>query len=321
MTRLPSTITTWLETLKTNRRLSEHTLKAYAQDIQHLVTLAKDQALDTLTEEDIRYFLVRLHGQGYQPRSLARMLAAWRNFYEWQRAHSGGASNPTAYVRPPKATQPLPQVLSVDQAKALLDRAGLPRPQSAVEWRDQAMFEVLYSSGLRLAELVSLDVQYIHSPNYTSRSWLQLPEHEAVVYGKGGKTRSLPLGKSALQALHAWLKIRPELLPAIATADSRAALFLGVRGKRIHPRVVQRQLEKLAAQAGLPTRVHPHTLRHSFASHLLQSAQDLRAVQELLGHRNISTTQIYTQLDYQQLAKIYDQAHPRASRKKDNADD
>src|SRR5699024_8078030 len=172
----PPRVDTWLQVLKTERRLSEHTLQAYAQDLQHLITLADDQPLDTLTEENIRYFLVRLHAQGYQPRSLARMLAAWRNFFEWRRSTTADSHNPTTYVRPPKASHPLPQVLSVDQAKALLDRAGLPEPQDAIEWRDQAMFEVLYSSGLRLAELVSLDVQYIRTSDHTSRSWLHLPE-------------------------------------------------------------------------------------------------------------------------------------------------
>src|SRR5690606_2818898 len=209
---------------------------------------------------------------------------------------------------------------SVEQAQALLDRPGLPPPKTPADCRDQAMFEVLYSSGLRLAELVSLDWRYLRSGQYESQSWIQLEEGEATLLGKGGKKRSVPLGRKAIQALERWLQERPKLQTACSPEtdpDTPAALVLGPRRKRIAPRVVQRQLNQLATLAGLPVNVHPHSLRHSFASHLLQSAQDLRAVQELLGHSNISTTQIYTRLDFQHLAKAYDQAHPRAGRKHD----
>jgi integrase/recombinase XerC len=178
-----------------------------------------------------------------------------------------------------------------------------------------AMFEVLYSGGLRLSELVGLDWRPLRESGYESRSWIQLDEAEATVLGKGRKTRTVPLGRHAVAALRAWLDVRARLLPPQPDADTRAALFLGSRGRRVSPRVVQLQLDRLAKQVGLPLHVHPHSLRHSFASHLLQSAQDLRAVQELLGHANISTTQIYTRLDFQHLAASYDQAHPRAHRK------
>jgi integrase/recombinase XerC len=204
----------------------------------------------------------------------------------------------------------------VEQVQVLLDRPGLPAPKTPVEYRDQAMFEVLYSSGLRLAELVSLDWRYTHDGAYESQSWILLEEAQATVRGKGSKTRSVPLGSKAVEAIKHWLAARPKFAASDAhDTDASAALFLGVRGQRISPRVVQIQLNKLAALAGLPMHVHPHSLRHSFASHLLQSAQDLRAVQEMLGHANISTTQIYTRLDFQHLAKSYDQAHPRANRK------
>ncbi len=211
--------------------------------------------------------------------------------------------------------------MSVEQAQVLLDHPGLPEPKTPIERRDQAMFEVLYSSGLRLAELVSLDWRYIRSAGYETQSWIQPDEHEVTVKGKGNKTRSVPLGEKAIQAIKRWLEVRDQLAGATARiggagAADAAALFLGARGKRISPRVVQLQLARLATRVGLPVHVHPHILRHSFASHVLQSAQDLRAVQDMLGHANISTTQIYTRLDFQHLAKAYDQAHPRANRKR-----
>lgn len=309
----------WLEYLRGNRRYSSHTLQGYRQDLRHLVSLHPDVPLSDFTESHIRQSVARLHGQGHQPRSLARALAAWRGFFQWWAPSVGLAHNPAAGVRAPKAPRGLPKALSVEQAQVLLDRPGLPEPKTPIECRDQAMFEVLYSSGLRLAELVGLDWRYVRGNGYESHSWIQLDEGQVLVQGKGNKTRSVPLGRLAVDALKRWLSIRPELLGAAvleSDADTYAALFLGARGKRISPRVVQRQLNQVATLAGLPINVHPHSLRHSFASHLLQSAQDLRAVQELLGHSNISTTQIYTRLDFQHLAKAYDQAHPRAGRKR-----
>jgi integrase/recombinase XerC len=179
------------------------------------------------------------------------------------------------------------------------------------------MFELFYSSGLRLSELVSLDLQYTQAKEYTSAGWIDLAEQEVHVLGKGGKRRSVPIGAQARTSLVQWLEARPALALALAQAPETdaTALFLGARGRRISPRVVQSQLSRLALLAGLPTHVHPHVLRHSFASHVLQSAQDLRAVQEMLGHANISTTQLYTRLDFQHLARAYDSAHPRAGRK------
>ncbi|WP_017524824.1 tyrosine recombinase XerC [Pusillimonas noertemannii] len=317
---LPRPMEQWLEYLRANRRYSGHTLQGYRQDLQHLVKLHPGAELHSYTENHIRQSVARLHAQGLQPRSLARALAAWRGFFRWWAPHAGMAHNPAAGVRAPRAPRSLPKALSVEQAQVLLDRPGLPEPKSPVECRDQAMFEVLYSSGLRLAELVSLDWRYLRSGKYESQSWVQLEESEATILGKGGKTRSVPLGGKATQALNRWLQERSKLQGGCSPEtdpDTYAALFLGARGKRISPRVVQRQLNQLASLAGLPVNVHPHSLRHSFASHLLQSAQDLRAVQELLGHSNISTTQIYTKLDFQHLAKAYDQAHPRAGRKHD----
>jgi integrase/recombinase XerC len=316
---LPVSMEQWLAYLQGNRRYSSHTLAAYRQDLHHLIDCHPDLTPERYTEHHIRQAVSRLHAQDLKPRSLARALAAWRGYFQWWAPQAGMDSNPAAGVRAPKIPRGLPKALSVEQTQALLDRAGLPEPASPVECRDQAMFEVLYSSGLRLAELVSLDWRFTRQDGYESRSWIQLPEQEAIIQGKGGKTRAVPLGKQAVAAIRRWLDIRHQLLPesdATPPPDVQAALFLGARGQRISPRVVQLQLDKLALHVGLPVHVHPHSLRHSFASHVLQSAQDLRAVQEMLGHANISTTQIYTRLDFQHLAKVYDQAHPRANRKR-----
>ncbi|MBV6272603.1 tyrosine recombinase XerC [Alcaligenaceae bacterium CGII-47] len=305
----------WLAALQSQRRYAANTINSYRRDLDSLQRCYPDIALDTLGEAHIRHAVARLHAQGLKPRSLARALAAWRGFFQWWAPQIGLERNPVQGVRAPKIPRSLPKALSVEHAQALLDHPSVPLSNSPIDLRDQAMFEILYASGLRLAELVSLDQRYTHTPHYTSRSWIQLDEGETIVQGKGGKTRSVPLGRQAIHAIEAWLSVRDQFATKAVDEDAQAALFLGERGARIAPRVVQVQLNKFAARAGLPHHVHPHSLRHSFASHLLQSAQDLRAVQELLGHANITTTQIYTRLDFQHLAGSYDKAHPRAHRK------
>ena len=316
MQALPAPMNDWLALLAGQRRYSAHTLSGYRRDLLLLCESLQQTPLERVAEGHIRQAVARLHSAGHHPRSLARMLSAWRGFYAWWAPQADMPVNPVHGVRAPRAARGLPKALSVDQTQALLDRSGLPPPTSAQDWRDQAMFEVMYSSGLRLAELVSLDRQHVRKPGYESRSWIDLETREAIVHGKGGKTRAVPLGGKAIEAVQAWLDHRAELQrPGNPDDDADAALFLGTRGARISTRVVQKQLGELARRAGLPVHVHPHSLRHSFASHLLQSAQDLRAVQELLGHANISTTQIYTKLDFQHLASVYDKAHPRANRK------
>jgi integrase/recombinase XerC len=315
MQALPAPMAQWLAHLKSNRRYSVHTLTGYRHDLWQLVQCHPQTAPQDITESHIRQAVARLHGQGLKPRSLARALAAWRGFYLWWAPAAGLDANPAAGVRAPRIPKSLPKALSVEQTQVLLDRPGMPKPNTAVECRDQAIFEILYSSGLRLAELVSLDWRYQRIGTYESASWIQVAEKEAIVKGKGNKSRSVPLGGKAIAAIERWMALRHEMVNGIEDPDAAAALFVGVRGKRISPRVVQQQLSKLALLAGLPVHVHPHSLRHSFASHMLQSAQDLRAVQEMLGHANISTTQIYTRLDFQHLAQAYDMAHPRARRK------
>ncbi|WP_287755605.1 tyrosine recombinase XerC [Achromobacter veterisilvae] len=314
---LPDAMDAWLRHLETNRRYSPHTLDGYRRELRFLRALA-DKAglpLDKVGNGHIRHFVARLHAEGRGPRSLARTLAAWRGFYQWWAPAIELAGNPVTGVRAPKAPRGLPKALSVEQTQALLDRAPAQVATEPAALRDQAMFELLYSSGLRLSELVGLDLRYERAKDYESRGWLNLDEAEVVVLGKGGKRRSVPVGHAAVEALRKWIAARPQLAPFAARPEDAAALFLGARGRRISPRVVQLQLARVAQAAGVPTHVHPHVLRHSFASHVLQSAQDLRAVQEMLGHANISTTQVYTRLDFQHLARAYDQAHPRAGRK------
>lgn len=315
MPPLPEPMQQWLAHLAAHRRYSPHTLDGYARDLRHLAELAGDMPLERLANGHIRQFVARLHARELGPRSLARALAAWRGFYQWWALRAGLPGNPVAGVRAPKAPRPLPKALSVEQSAALLDRPGAGQSHDPIALRDQAMVELLYSSGLRLSELTGLDWRYAHGPDHTSASWLNLDEREVTVLGKGGKRRTVPVGTAAIKALRDWLAVRATLLAPGAAADDEAALFLGARGRRISPRVVQTQVARVARAAGLPVHVHPHVLRHSFASHVLQSAQDLRAVQEMLGHANISTTQVYTRLDFQHLAKVYDQAHPRAGRK------
>ena len=288
----------YLEALEHQRRLSPATLENYAHALQLLLGLADQKSLASLEAADIRRFLAMLHAKGLAPRTLALTLSAWRGCFRWLVKHRGWRANPVLGIRAPKAARMLPKALSVEAAQRLLDVAPDDDPLLA---QDRAMFELLYSSGLRLAELVALDL---------GDGRVDLREGEVTVTGKGAKSRTVPVGEKARQALHAWLALRAQIAGA-----GEKALFVGARGRRIAPSVVGARLSAWARRRGLGQRVHPHMLRHSFASHMLQSSQDLRAVQELLGHSSISTTQIYTHLDFQALAKVYDAAHPRAKKR------
>jgi integrase/recombinase XerC len=280
---------------RVEKRYSELTVESYARDLSHLFELSAGASLAELKVHHIRRYIAQLHSTGLGGRSLSRLLSAWRGFFNYLLRDHGFPGNPCTGLRAPKSAKALPQVLSPDQAIRLVD---LPA-DTAVAVRDKAMFELFYSSGLRLAELVSLDPEQ-----------LELSAGEVRVTGKGSKTRIVPLGGFAVGALQAWLAVRPQL----ANADE-AALFVGQRGGRISPRVVQLRMKQWGIKQGITSNVHPHVLRHSFATHVLQSSGDLRAVQEMLGHASISTTQVYTHLDFQYLSKIYDAAHPRAKRK------
>lgn len=309
----------WLAYLANQRRYSRHTVLAYQRDMQHLIDFIvqpqnslPSPTLEQIGAHHIRQCLAKHHAQGQQPRSLARMLAAWRGFYDWLGLQINLTINPTADIKAPKISRSLPKALSVDQTQGLLDQVTPNTPAYA---RDRAMFELLYSSGLRLSELIALDMQYFEQSDYASQGWIDLPSGDVHVVGKGNKPRTVPIGTQALDAIQAWLKVRPSMALTATPHPDCYALFIGERGKRIHPRVVQHRLHSWSQRAGSHIPVHPHVLRHSFASHVLQSAQDLRAVQDMLGHASIATTQVYTKLDFQHLAKVYDTAHPRAGRR------
>ena len=285
----------YLEALKHQRRLSPATLRNYAHAIELLAKLHEPNSLESLEPAQVRRYVAMLHAKGLAPRARARALSAGRGHYRWLVRHKGFEANPVLGIRAPKASRPLPKALSVEAAQQLLDPRDASNP---LQLQDRAMFELLYSSGLRRAELVALNLD--DDPQ----------RGEVTVTGKGSKTRTVPVGGKAREALEAWRAVRDQV-----AANGEKALFVGRRGQRIAPATVGTRLGAWARARGLPEHVHPHMLRHSFATHMLQSSQDLRAVQEMLGHSSISTTQVYTHLDFQALAKVYDAAHPRAKKK------
>jgi integrase/recombinase XerC len=303
----------FLDHLRVERRLAERTLAMYREALLRLQASAAGSQpaavpLQAAQPHHIRGWVGQLRLRGLAPRSIAIALAAWRGLYRWWGRQGLVRVNPVEGIRPPKAARPLPKALSVEQAMALAEhqtRQGTTVEAPQLAARDHAITELLYGCGLRVAELIGLDCVASGS----ARGWVDLADASAHVLGKGGKRRSLPVGRAALAALQAWLDLRATL----ADADE-PALFVSRRGTRLTPNQLRNRLQAQAQQAGVPTRVHPHMLRHSYASHLLQSSGDLRAVQELLGHASIATTQVYTKLDFQHLAKVYDATHPRAKR-------
>jgi integrase/recombinase XerC len=305
-------ITQYLQSLVASRRHAQGTLTNYERDLQRLTALSGSNDLSSLTMQDIRRCMIVLNKQGLHGKSIAHALSVWRGFYDWLHTQGRTQSNPVVGLKAPRSSKPLPKALSVDNAVQLASFTG---DESAAANRDNAMIELMYSCALRRAELVSLDWRHHKSATYESKSWLDLDSLEANVIGKGSKRRIVPIGEKAMKAIRAWLLTRATMLSAKSSEDAQAALFLGTQGERINAGVVYARVRAAAIQAGLPTSVHPHMLRHSAASHVLQSSGDLRGVQEFLGHANISTTQIYTKLDWQHLAKFYDAAHPRAKRK------
>jgi integrase/recombinase XerC len=303
----------YLAGLTTQRQLSAHTTSAYRRDLHELAALSGQAAWDSLGHFEIRRFTARLHAQGLGPRSIARKLSSWRGFYGWLSLQCGLAANPVEGVRAPRRAKTLPKALSVDDAVQLVSGGALAASHAEPPALcNRAMFELMYSSGLRVSELAGLDLRYAKAgPGETaSLGWIDLDAGDVVVTGKGSKMRTVPVGAHALAAVKAWLAVRPAALAAAGHA-----LFLSQRGSRMTPRVIQLRMKHFALQAGTNVNVHPHVLRHSFASHVLQSSGDLRAVQELLGHASITSTQVYTALDFQHLAAVYDKAHPRAKSK------
>ncbi len=287
----------YLEHLSHQRHLAAGTRRNYRKDVEALFELNPGVALPRMLPQHIRRSVAQLHARGLSGRTIAHMLSAWRGLFTWLVRHRGYSTNPCLGLRAPKAPRGLPKALSPEAAGQLLDAPAETPP----DIRDKAMFELAYSCGLRLAELVSLDLTQADAIGR---------EAEVTVTGKGSKTRSVPVGAKARTALQAWLQVR-----ALLARAETPALFVGARGERIAAGVVRARLAAWARRAGLPLHVHPHVLRHSFATHVLQSSGDLRAVQEMLGHSSISTTQVYTHLDFQYLAKAYDAAHPRAKKK------
>jgi integrase/recombinase XerC len=304
VTALAADIEAFVTHLRVERRLAARTLAMYTEALLRLQASAQaaQVELQGAQPHHIRSWVVQLRGRNLAPRSIAIALAAWRGLYRYWGRQGQVVVNPVEGIRAPKAPKPLPKALSVEQAVALAQH-NTQDTDPLLAARDHAITELLYSCGLRVAEVTGLDVQ----AGTSALGWIDFTEATAHVLGKGSKRRSVPVGSAAITALQAWLQARPGL------ADGgEPALFVSRRGTRLTANQLRNRLQNQAAQAGLPTRVHPHMLRHSFASHILQSSGDLRAVQELLGHASISTTQVYTKLDYQHLAKVYDAAHPRA---------
>ncbi|HZG21783.1 MAG TPA: tyrosine recombinase XerC [Herbaspirillum sp.] len=316
----------YLSFLRAQRKLSPHTLDNYGRDLKELRSLlapadeaaaAAEPDLHRVTQTQIRKCAARLHARGLNARSISRKLSAWRGFFGWLSLHSALAANPVDGIKPPRKSKPLPKALAADDAIRLVAQNAPGRdPDSTLAACNRAMFELLYSSGLRVSELVGIDVADIREGRYASAGWIDLGEAEVTVTGKGGKKRKVPVGQAALQAIGDWLPLRATLVRADLGPDCHA-LFLNERGARMSPRVTQLRLKAHGKGLDMASDVHPHMLRHSFASHVLQSSGDLRAVQEMLGHASITATQVYTALDFQRLAQVYDQAHPRARKSGD----
>ena len=301
----------YLEHVRVEKRLAQRTVELYTLDLQRLQAqaLKAGVALTDVHNAHIRRWVVQMHGAGRSGRGIALILSGWRGFYTWLGREGLIASNPVQDVRAPKAPKPLPKALSVDEAVQLASYKAVPDERApGLEARDHCITELLYGCGLRIGELVGLDVQ----AGPTARGWIDTDSAEAHVLGKGSKRRSVPVGSKAIDALEAWLDLRRQWASKTPPSPANPALFINPRGGRLTPQHIRVRLKQRSFRAGLSTPVHPHMLRHSFASHVLQSSGDLRAVQELLGHANITTTQVYTRLDFQHLAKVYDEAHPRA---------
>ena len=317
----PSTVDTtqtalterYLEHARVQKRLAPRTLALYSEDL-HKLTAAAAQAgvaLTAVQNHHVRRWVAQMHAGGRSGRGIALILSGWRGFYTWLGREGLVSANPVQDVRAPRQARPLPKALGVDEAVQLADHVA-EGDDPWLEVRDAAMVELLYGSGLRVGELVGLDVAASDAAQRGGRGWIDLPSAEVQVQGKGSKRRGVPLGTQALAALERWLALRDQVA---GQGDAAMALFIGRRGTRLTPQSIWQRLKRRSLLAGLATPVHPHMLRHSFASHVLQSSSDLRAVQELLGHAHIGTTQVYTRLDFQHLAKAYDAAHPRARRR------
>ena len=303
----------YLEHVRVEKRLAARTVTLYQLDLEKLAGFAAAVPVDlsAVQPAHVRRWVAQMHAGGRSGRGIALILSGWRGFYTWLGREGLVSANPVQDVRAPRQARPLPKALGVDEAVQLADHVA-EGDDPWLEARDAAMVELLYGSGLRVGELVGLDVAASDAAQRGGRGWIDLPSAEVQVQGKGSKRRGVPLGTQALAALQRWLALRDQVA---GEGDAAMALFIGRRGTRLTPQSIWQRLKRRSLLAGLATPVHPHMLRHSFASHVLQSSSDLRAVQELLGHAHIGTTQVYTRLDFQHLAKAYDAAHPRARRR------
>ena len=320
-------IALYLEYCRVQKRLAARTLTLYALDLEKLQGFARTTqvALLAVQTHHVRRWAAQMHSSGRSGRGIALILSGWRGFYAWLGREGRIDVNPVHDVRAPKQAKPLPKAIAVDEAMQLADHT-VEDDDPWLEARDCAMVELLYGCGLRVGELTGLDVRASDAAARAGRGWIDFDAGEVQVQGKGGKRRTVPLGRAAEQAVRQWLALRATRgteaagVMALHSTDPKAedhlALFLGRYGTRLGAQAIWQRLKRRSLLAGLATPVHPHMLRHSFASHVLQSSQDLRAVQELLGHAQITTTQVYTRLDFQHLAQTYDAAHPRAKRKK-----
>lgn len=303
------TIDAYLLVLRTQHSLSPHTVSNYRLDLADLSQFADGRELASLSYFELRRLTSLRHAEGLSARTIARKLSCWRGFYRWLATQIPLPANPLDGIKAPKKDKTLPKALGVDDAVRLVSQ---PCSSEATPCANRAMFELLYSSGLRVSELVGLDIadsKKNKHDSHTSLGWIDLEQAEVHVTGKGNKERIVPVGQPALTAIRDWLRLRPTLLKA-----DPHPLFFTERGTRISVRLVQMRLKAYAQSIDIPANVHPHVLRHSFASHVLQSSGDLRAVQEMLGHSSIAATQVYTSLDFQHLAKVYDATHPRAKK-------
>lgn len=323
---LDSFVDDFLNSLAHERRFSAHTVSNYRRDLAQLVAAFSAKPISEIRAADVRQQVGHWRVGGLSPKSIARRLSAWRSFFDWLAQHMSLAANPAKSVRAPKPAKRLPKALSTDWAVQFV--AGEPRDDALgaakseasqqddfLQIRDVAMLELMYSCGLRLSELVSLNDRPPASSAAQGFGWVDTQAQEVFVVGKGNKARRVPIGAPALAALARWRECRQ----AHPNGAKSEALFINSQGGRLTGRSVERRFAAHARKIGMPTHVHPHMLRHSFATHLLQSSGDLRAVQELLGHAQIATTQVYTHLDFQRLAQVYDAAHPRARRKSESS--
>ncbi|MCW5637267.1 MAG: tyrosine recombinase XerC [Rubrivivax sp.] len=315
---LPDDLERYLQHLAVERHLAARTLALYRDALGRLQASAEREgvSLQGAGAHHLRAWVAALRGSGLAPRSIALVLSAWRGLWRHWGRRGDVAFNPVEGLRAPKVGKPLPKALSVEQAVQLAEharaQAEAPEPDTdpRLALRDHAIVELLYGGGLRVAEILGLDLRPTGAGELAGRGWVDTADGTAHVLGKGSKRRSVPVGRTAVAAVQAWIGVRAQL-----AGGDEPALFVSRRGTRLSVAQLRLRLKRQSHASGLATPVHPHMLRHSFASHLLQSSGDLRAVQELLGHASIATTQVYTRLDHQHLARVYDAAHPRARRK------